>query len=90
MHIASRQKVSLAGEWGLEIDLFDAVIVLGGADRRLVIPGPGVWNAYGKKEALALLLVQAEERCIPVRRSFLALFKFSRNTRMSKKSEDKS
>ncbi len=74
----------------IEIDLLGAVIVLGSENRRLVIPGPGVWSAFGKKEAMALLLAQAEHRCIPMRRSMLAMFRVSRNTRKHKKSEDKS
>lgn len=72
----------------IEVDQFDAVIVLGGDNRRLVIPGPGVWGAFGKKEALAILMAQAEHRCIPLRRSMLALFRVSHNTRMRRKSEE--
>ncbi len=90
-------RFTMIGRWSIswdevraiEIDLFDSVIVLVGNDRRLAVPGPGVWNGYGRKEAMALLLAQAERRQIPLRRSMLALFKGSRNTRISKKSEDK-
>lgn len=89
-------RYTMSGRWAIawedvrwiEMDLLDAVIVLCGDDRRLVIPGPLVWNYFGKKEAMALLLAQAEHRCIPLRRSVLALFKLSRNTRRRKKSED--
>jgi hypothetical protein len=74
----------------IEIDRFESVVVLGGENRRLVIPGPAAWSPFGKKETMAILLAQAELRCIPVRRSMLAVFRFSRNTRMRKNSEDKS
>lgn len=91
-------RYTMAGRWAIsweevrwiEMDLFDAVIVLGSDDRRLMIPGPCVWNRFGKKEAMALLLAQAEQRCIPLRRSILAMFKGSRNTRKRKNSENKS
>jgi hypothetical protein len=92
------RRYTVFGRWSIawdevrwiEIDLFDTVVVLGGDNRRLVIPGPSAWSPFGKKEAMAILLAQAERRCIPLRRSLLAMFRVSRNTRKRKNSEDKS
>ena len=68
----------------VEIDPADLVMVLVGEDRTLALPGPAMWNAAGKSEALAMLLAQAEKHGIPLQRTPFALFKISRNTRLKK------
>ncbi len=92
------QRSTMLGRWTItwdevrwiEIDWFESVIVLVGENRQLVLTGPGIWNAAGKKETLAMLLAQAGQRCLPLRRSPLAFLKVSHNTRAKKKREDQS
>lgn len=74
----------------IEVDLIDTVIVLVGDNRRLVIPGPGIWNGSGKREMMRMLIMQMEQRGLPMRRTPLAFFRFSRNTRAKKQREDQS
>lgn len=68
----------------IEMDPLNSVIVFSGEGVQLVIPGPGVWGAAGKKAALALLVAQAERRKIPVQTSLMALFRVSRGTRQKR------
>ena len=92
------QRATMLGRWSItwdevrwiEIDWFESVIVLVGENRQLVLPGPGIWSAAGKKETMAMLLTQAGQRCLPLRRSPLAFLKVSHNTRAKKKREDQS
>jgi hypothetical protein len=74
----------------IEMDLFDTVIVLVGSNRRLVIPGPGIWNFSGKREMMNMLMAQVKQRGIPLRRTLLAFLKVSRNTRAKRQREDQS
>ncbi|RPJ43302.1 MAG: hypothetical protein EHM21_11725 [Chloroflexi bacterium] len=91
-------RLSVFGRWvmawdevrWIEIDLLDTVIVLVGDKRRLVIPGPGIWNVSGKRELMRVLLAQVEQRCLPLRRTPMAMFRISRNTRAKKQREDQS
>lgn len=85
------QRHTLTGGWSLsweqiravEIDPRDTVLVLVTDDHEMVIPGPGVW--YGpRREAMALLLSQIEQRGIPLRRNPQAVIKFSRKIRSGK------
>jgi hypothetical protein len=92
------RRFTIFGRWAMpwdevrwiEIDLFDAVVVLVGDNRRLVISGPGMWNIAGKREMMRMLLSQVESRHIPLRRTPLAFFRVSRNTRAKKQREDQS
>lgn len=92
------QRFTVFGRWAMpwcevrwiEIDLIDMVIVLVGDNRRLVIPGPGIWNFTGKREMMRTLLRQVEQRGLPLRRNPLAIFQFSHNTRAKKQREDQS
>lgn len=68
----------------IEVDPFNAVLVLIGEEQQVVIPGPGLWIGVNKKGAIAMLLAQAERRGISMRRSFGAVLKFSRNSRIRK------
>ncbi len=66
----------------IERDPFGIRLVLIGEDCRLAVPGPCVWSQLGKDNALEMFESQARERQIPVEETVLALFKFSRRTRM--------
>lgn len=86
------ERRTLFGSWRIEwdeircieVDPFDTILVLLGDDCQLVIPGPWMWSGVNKRGALAVLLSQARERGIPLRRTALAAFKFSRRTRIHK------
>lgn len=86
------ERYTLFGGWSIgwdeirsiEFGPLDLVIVLVGADRQMVIPGPVFWGGAGKKEALTMLLAQMERRRILLRRTPWALLKVSRKTRVQK------
>jgi hypothetical protein len=68
----------------IEVDPLDMVMVLVGGRRQLVIPGPALWSGGNKKQAMAMLLAQAEKRGIPLRRSPRAALRASRHTRLGR------
>lgn len=86
------ERHTLFGDWrigwedieAIEIDPFNAVLVLSGEKQQVVIPGPGLWIGVNKKGAIAMLLAQAERRGIPMRRSLGAVLKLPRNSRIRK------
>jgi hypothetical protein len=92
------RRSTMFGRWAMpwnevrwiEIDLIDSVIVLVGDNRRLVIPGPGIWNINGKREMMRMLVLQVERRGLPLRRTPLAILRVSHNTRAKKQREDQS
>jgi hypothetical protein len=67
----------------IEMDPLNSVMVLVSAGYQRVLPGPGLWSG-SRRAALGLFLAQVERLGIPVRRSPLALLKFSHRIRKGK------
>lgn len=62
----------------VEIDPLGLALVMGGEKSQLAIPGPVFWSAMGRQRAMKLFYTQLRERGIPLRRTALAVFRFSR------------
>jgi hypothetical protein len=81
---------TLTGTWHIrwdeleqvEIDPLETSLVLEGQSKRLMVSGPSMWIQSGRKDALSLLQAQCEHRRIPIRHSLVAMFKYSRNSRV--------
>jgi hypothetical protein len=68
----------------IEVDPFGISMVLGGNGCQLVIPGPAIWSTMQRRTVQEMFETQVFQRKIPVRRTVLALVKFSHRTRMSR------
>lgn len=62
----------------VETDPLGLALVLRGETSQLVISGPALWSAMGRRYARNMFYHQLRERGIPIRRTLLALLRFSR------------
>lgn len=84
---------TIAGAWmirwdeieAIELGPLDICMVLEGANKRLSTSGPSLWIRPGRDDLVTLLQAQAEHRNLPMKRSLLAMFKFSRNSQVRSK-----
>lgn len=69
----------------IELGPLDLCLVLEGGHKRVSSSGPFLWIRPGRDDLITLLQAQAEHRNLPMRRSILAVFKFSRNSQVRSK-----
>jgi hypothetical protein len=65
-----------------EVDHGNNQFVLQGAGKQMTLPGPAYWRGADKEVGLAAFIGHLEKRNIPLKRTGVAYFKFSKGTRV--------